>query len=168
MVKCRTDNKDIAISQITSQIISQKNLERSYCEAQGLTVNALSEVEEEPRVKVHSGGSRISLGRGRQLSGGGPPTYDFAKFSQKLHEIELKEFGPLGGGRPNFYYVDPPLVHTFVWLTNTYSFGIQEVFLWIYASRERHVSSKYWKTENISQKCHLLSLSVHCEPFKQW
>ena len=38
----------------------------------------------------------------------GAPTYDFAKISQKLHE--LKEFGPQGGGaRPKFYYVDPPL-----------------------------------------------------------
>ena len=36
-----------------------------------------------------SGGSRISPRRGRQLpGGGGAPTYDFAKFSQKLHEIE--------------------------------------------------------------------------------
>ena len=34
-----------------------------------------------------SGGSRISPRRGRQLSRGAP-TYDFAKFSQKLHEIE--------------------------------------------------------------------------------
>ena len=36
--------------------------------------------------------------RGRQLpggGGGGAPTYNFAKFSQKLHEIE--RFGP--GGR---------------------------------------------------------------------
>ena len=35
-----------------------------------------------------SGGSRISSRRGRQLPGGGVPTYNFAKFSQKLHEIE--------------------------------------------------------------------------------
>ena len=43
---------------------------------------------------------------GRQLSRGAP-TYDFAKFSQKLHEIE-RIWTP--GGRPKFYYVDPPLV----------------------------------------------------------
>ena len=36
---------------------------------------------------VRSGRSRISPRRGRQLSGGAP-TYDFAKFSRKLHEIE--------------------------------------------------------------------------------
>ena len=36
---------------------------------------------------MSSGGSRISPRWGRQLSKGGP-TYDFAKFSQKLHEIE--------------------------------------------------------------------------------
>ena len=37
-----------------------------------------------------SGGSRISLRWGPQLSegGGGAPTYDFAKISQKMHEIE--------------------------------------------------------------------------------
>ena len=40
---------------------------------------------------------------------GGAPTYDFAKFSPKLHEIE-RIWTPGGGGaRPKFYYVDPPL-----------------------------------------------------------
>ena len=43
-------------------------------------------------------------------SPGGAPTYDFAKFSQKLHEIE-RIWTPGGGARPKFYYVDPPLVH---------------------------------------------------------
>ena len=49
-------------------------------------------------VKV-SGGSRISPRRGRQLSKGGrgAPTYDFAKFSQKLHDIE-RIWTPRGGG----------------------------------------------------------------------
>ena len=42
-----------------------------------------------------SGGSRIPPRWGRQLSRGAQ-TYDFAKISQKLHE--LKEFGPQGGG----------------------------------------------------------------------
>ena len=43
-------------------------------------------------------------------SPGGAPTYDFAKFSQKLHEIE-RIWAPGGGGaRRKFYYVDPPLV----------------------------------------------------------
>ena len=38
---------------------------------------------------LFSGGSRISPRWGCQLSEeGGAPTYDFAKFSQKLHEIE--------------------------------------------------------------------------------
>ena len=36
---------------------------------------------------VNSGGSRISPRRGLQLPRGAP-TYDLAKFSQKLHEIE--------------------------------------------------------------------------------
>ena len=42
------------------------------------------------------------------LRGGGAPTYDFAKISQKLHEIE-RIWTPGWGGRPKFYYVDPPL-----------------------------------------------------------
>ena len=37
----------------------------------------------------------------------GAPTYDFAKISQKLHEIERIW---TGGVRPNFYYVGPPLL----------------------------------------------------------
>ena len=42
-------------------------------------------------------------------SPGGAPTYDFVKFSQKLHEIE-RIWTPGGGSaRPKFYYVDPPL-----------------------------------------------------------
>ena len=41
-------------------------------------------------------------------SPGGAPTYDFAKFPQKLHEIE-RIWTPGGGARPKFYYVDPPL-----------------------------------------------------------
>ena len=56
-----------------------------------------------------SGGSRISPRRGRQLPGGAP-TYDFAKFPPKLHEIErIWTPGGGGGARPKFYYVDPPL-----------------------------------------------------------
>ena len=54
-----------------------------------------------------NGRSRISQRRGRQLSGGAP-TYNFAKFSQKLHEIE-RIWTPRGGAHPKFYYVDPPL-----------------------------------------------------------
>ena len=49
-------------------------------------------------------------GGGADSGGGGAPTYDFAKFSQKLHEIE-RNFTPGGGGTcPKFYYVDPPLL----------------------------------------------------------
>ena len=56
----------------------------------------------------YSGGSRISPRRGHQLFRGAP-TYDFAKCSQKLHEIE-RIWTPGGGvARPKFYYVDPPL-----------------------------------------------------------
>ena len=46
-------------------------------------------------------------------SPGGAPTYDFAKISQKLHEIE-RIWTPGRGARPKFYYVDPPLVHQLV------------------------------------------------------
>ena len=51
------------------------------------------------------GGYRILRRRGLQPSGGGTPTYDFAKFSEKLHEIE-KILGCRGGGPP----LDPPLL----------------------------------------------------------
>ena len=40
---------------------------------------------------------------------GGAPTYDFAKISQKLHEIEII-WTPRRGCAPKFYYVDPPLI----------------------------------------------------------
>ena len=46
-----------------------------------------------------SGGSRISPRRGCQPPGG-PPTYNFAKFSQKLHEIE-RIWTLRGGARPS-------------------------------------------------------------------
>ena len=56
-----------------------------------------------------SGGSRISQGGVPTLEAGAP-THDFAKISQKLHEIE-SIWTPRGRGdmRPKFYYVDPPL-----------------------------------------------------------
>ena len=51
-------------------------------------------------------------------SPGGAPTYDFAKISQKLHEIE-RIWAPGGGGaRPKFYYVDPPLSGSCCWNIN--------------------------------------------------
>ena len=53
-----------------------------------------------------SGGSRISPRRGLQLpGGGGPPTYDFAKISQKLHDIERIWTGGASLAPP----LDPPL-----------------------------------------------------------
>ena len=54
---------------------------------------------------------------GANSRGGGAPTYDFAKFPQKLHEIE-RIWTPGGeGARPKFYYVDPPLPPPlFTWL----------------------------------------------------
>ena len=39
----------------------------------------------------------------------GAPTHDFAKFPPK-NCMKLNEFGPRGGERLKFYYVDPPLV----------------------------------------------------------
>ena len=45
---------------------------------------------------------------GSANSPGGAPIYDFAKFSQKLHEIE-RIWTPGEVARPKFYYVDPPL-----------------------------------------------------------
>ena len=61
-----------------------------------------------------SGGSRIPRRRGHQHSGEGAPTYDFAKFCEKLHEIE-KNVGPWGGGGrlalAGGAPVNPPLVN---------------------------------------------------------
>ena len=73
-----------------------------------------------------SGGSRISPRRGRQLSrGGGAPTYDFAKISPKLHEIE-RIWTP-GGGRPKFYYVDPPLETALQMYVSSYIYQISAI-----------------------------------------
>ena len=47
----------------------------------------------------------------------GVPIYDFAKYSQKLHEIE-RIWTPRGGTHPKFYYVDPPLITLTRWLPN--------------------------------------------------
>ena len=50
---------------------------------------------------------------------GGTPTYDFAKFSQKLHEIE-RIWAP-GGGRASLAPpLDPPLIGFSFQLTSTY------------------------------------------------
>ena len=46
---------------------------------------------------ITRGGSRIPRRRGHQPRGGGAPTYDFAKFCEKLHDIE-KILGRWGGG----------------------------------------------------------------------
>ena len=48
-------------------------------------------------------------------SPGGAPTYDFAKFSQKVHEIE--RIRTPGGARPSHPPLDPPLYVT-VWIRN--------------------------------------------------
>ena len=47
--------------------------------------------------------------RGGGANPRGGATYDFAKISQKLHEIE-RIWTPNVGARPRFYYVDPPLL----------------------------------------------------------
>ena len=57
------------------------------------------------------GGSRIPRRRGRQPSRGEAPTYDFAKFCEKLHEIE-KFLGRRGGARRVRPLLNPP--HQFV------------------------------------------------------
>ena len=65
-------------------------------------------------------------------SPGGAPTYDFAKFSQKLHEIE-RIWAPRGGARPKFYYVDPPL---------TYVYKICKLTKKCYIGRERLIRTR--------------------------
>ena len=42
-------------------------------------------------------------------SPGGAPTYEIAKFSEKLHEIE-RIWTPRGGARPSRPPLDPPMV----------------------------------------------------------
>ena len=71
-------------------------------------------------VSHSSGGSRISPRRGRRLPGG-VPTYNFAKFSQKLHEIE-RIWVP-GGHAPLAPPLDPPLHSVY-----------RGMFLWMYVS----------------------------------
>ena len=61
---------------------------------------------------LRSGGSWISPRWRRQPSEGGgvSPTYDFAKFSQKLKEIErIWTLEGVGVARSKVYCVDPPL-----------------------------------------------------------
>ena len=61
-----------------------------------------------PHPSNPSGRSRISPRRGRQLPRGAP-TYDFANFSQKLHEIERIWARGGGGGASLAPPLDPPL-----------------------------------------------------------
>ena len=57
---------------------------------------------------------------------GGAPIYDFAKFSQKLHEIERIWIPGGGGARPKFYYVDLPLVLVYKRSSNLSTHGGQD------------------------------------------
>ena len=59
------------------------------------TFNIFSEI-------IARGGSRILHRRGRQPSREGAPSYDFVKFSEKLHEIEkiLDRGGARAGSAP--------------------------------------------------------------------
>ena len=50
----------------------------------------------------------LGFPRGGGANSRGVPTYDFAKISPKLHEIE-RIWAPRGGAHPKFYYVDLPL-----------------------------------------------------------
>ena len=96
--------------------------------------------------------------RGRQLPGGAP-TYDFAKFSQNLHEFERIWTG--GGARPKFYYVDPPLgsvamarrisVHSFIdknWKLQ----NILEVSYEIHFETKHQISQTFAQTLGLTKK----------------
>ena len=48
-------------------------------------------------------------GGGTNSPQGGAPTYHFARFSQKLHEIE-RIWAPGGGTRPSRPPLDPPVL----------------------------------------------------------
>ena len=62
------------------------------------------------------GGSRIPRRRGRQPSERGVLTYDFAKFSQKLHE--MRKFWAIGGHVPGAPPLDPLL--RWVWVVGNW------------------------------------------------
>ena len=68
-------------------------------------MNKLLKVLDLQHFKQSSGGPRISP-RWRRQPSRGAPTYDLAKFSQKLHQIE-RIWTP-GGARPS-PPLDPPL-----------------------------------------------------------
>ena len=58
-------------------------------------------------ITIIRGGARIPCRRGRQPFGEGALTYDFAKISEKLHEIE-KILGRRRGRAPETSPLDPP------------------------------------------------------------
>ena len=82
---------------------------------------------------VTRGGSRIPCRRGRQPSGGGgrAATYDFVKFSKKLHEIEkiLDRGGGGGGGvggARRVHPLNPPLVTNIKYIRTNVCVQFQE------------------------------------------
>ena len=84
---------------------TKKTLVRQPTDHQSATITILILLIE---LIQYSGGSRISLRRGRQLPRGGRQHTILPNFPKNC--MKLKEFGPPGGGaRPKFYYVDPPL-----------------------------------------------------------
>ena len=91
------DNKRVTISFFSNQKEKHKS-DFNFCRTSDTSYVQIS------------GGSRIFPRWRREPSGwgGGAGTHNFAKFSQKLHEIE-RILTPERGVRPKFYYVDPPM-----------------------------------------------------------
>ena len=58
-------------------------------------------------ISLFRGGSRIPVGGAPK--GGGAPTYNFAKFSEKLHENEILGHSE-GGAHAGGAHLDPPLL----------------------------------------------------------
>ena len=90
----------------------------------------------------NAGFPRGGGGRGRQLRvrGGGTVTYHFAKFPQKLHEIErIWTGGGVGGwvgGTPITPPLDPPLIK----LSNCVSYMLLTAILFVLKQRNTILS----------------------------
>ena len=91
----------------------------------------------------------VDLGfpRGGGANPAGVSTYDFAKFSQKRHEIE-RIWNPRDGGtRPKFYYVDPPLIlQNSCLLASLAQFIFQLIYLKSLPGRRQYtLFGQFWK-----------------------
>ena len=96
-----------------------------------------------------SGGSKISPRWGvPTLPGGGTPTYDFAKFSQKLHEIE--RIWTAGGARPHRSAIVP--------CSGALSFGNVNIHILLFNGAENLSGT----IDNQNRNSQLTRTDIHC------